>query len=77
MQAMLVAFITMNTSGIPPSKANPIGRTLPLLFTINLPEENQIIKDLEDIEGMQTTIQVISFLVFMIVAIIILYQIFK
>ena len=53
MQAMLAAFITMNMSGIPPSKANPIGRTFPPLFTINLPEEDQIIKDLEDIEGMQ------------------------
>ena len=59
MQAMLVAFITMNMSGIPPSKANTIGRTFPPLFTINLPEEDQIIKDLEDIEGMQTMIQVI------------------
>ena len=62
MQAMLAAFITMNMSGIPPSKANPIGRSFPLLFTINFPEEDQIIKDLEDIEGMQTTTQVISFL---------------
>ena len=62
MQAMLAAFITMNTSGIPPSKANPIGRMFPPLFTINLPEEDQIVKDLEDIEGMQTTIQVISFI---------------
>ena len=44
---------------------------------VNLPEEDQIIKDLEDIEGMQTTIQVISFTVCAIVAIIILYQIFK
>ena len=77
MQAMLVAFITMNTTGIPPSKANPIGRTFPPLFTLNLPEEDQIIKDLEDIEGMQTTIQVISFIVCTIVVIIILYQIFK
>ena len=76
MQAMLAAFITMNTSGIPQSKANPIGRMFPL-FMINLPEEDQIVEDLEDIEGMQTTIQVISFLVFVIVAIIILYQIFK
>ena len=40
MQAMLAAFITMNTSGIPPTKANPIRRTLPPLFTINLPEED-------------------------------------
>ena len=55
MQAMLAAFISMNTSGIPPTKANPIGRTFPPLFTINLPED-QIVDDLEDIEGMQITI---------------------
>ena len=77
MQAMLAAFISMNMSGIPPSKANPIGRTFLPLFTINLPEEDQIIKDLEDIAGMQTTTQVISFFACAIVAIIILYQIFK
>ena len=77
LQAMFAAFITMNTSGIPPTKANPIGRMLPPLFTINLPEEDQIVKDLEDIEGIQTTIQAISFIVCAIVAIIILYQIFK
>ena len=64
-------------SGIPPSKANPIGRMFPPLFTITLPEEHQIVENLEDIEGMQTTIQVISFMVCVIVAIIILYQIFK
>ena len=58
MQAILAVFITTNISGIPPSKANPIGRTFPLLFTINLPEEDQIIEDLEDIEGMQTTVQI-------------------
>ena len=77
MQAMLAAFITMNMIGIPPSKANPIGRTFPPLFTLNLPEEDQIIKDLENIEGMQTMIQVISFIVCVIVVIIILYQFFK
>ena len=76
MQAMLAAFITRNTSGIPPSKANPIGRMFPPLFTINLPED-QIIDDLKDIDGMQTTIQVISFFVCAIVATIILYQNFK
>ena len=48
MWAMLAAFITTNTSGIPPTKANPIGRTFPHLFTINLPEEDQIVKNLED-----------------------------
>ena len=50
-------------TGVPPSKANPIGRTFPPLFTLNLPKEDHIIKDLKDIEGMQTTIQVISFIV--------------
>ena len=47
------------------------------LFMINLPKEDQKVEDLEDIEGMQTTIQVISFIACAIVAIIILYQIFK
>ena len=63
MQAILAAFITTDTSGIPPTKANPIGRMFPSLFTINLPEDDLIVKDLEDIEGMQITIQVISFIV--------------
>ena len=77
MQAMLPAFITTNMSGISQTKADPIGRTLPPLFTINLPEEDQIVKDLEDIEGMQITTQVMPFIVCVIVAIIILYQILK
>ena len=77
MQAMLAAFVSMNTSGIPPTKANPISRTFLALFTINLPEEDQMVDDLEDIEGMQITIQAISFIVWAIVAIVILYQIFK
>ena len=74
MQAMLAAFITMNMT---PSKANPIGRAFPPLFTLNLPEEDQIIKDLEDIEGMQTMIHVISFIICATAVIIILHQIFK
>ena len=52
MQAILAAFLSMNTSGIPPTRANPTGRTFPPLYTINLPEEDQIVDDLEDIEGM-------------------------
>ena len=60
MQAMLAAFITMNTSGIPPTKANSISRTFPPLFTINLLEEDQIVDDLEDIKGMQIMIQAIQ-----------------
>ena len=73
MQAMLAAF-TMNMSGIPPTKANPISRTFPPIVMINLPGEDQIVKDLEDIEGMQATIQAISFIVCVIVAIIKLYH---
>ena len=73
MQVMLAAFITTNMSGIPLTKANPIDRMFPPLFTINLPEEDQIVKDLEDIEGMQTTMQAISFIVCAIAAITILY----
>ena len=77
MQAMLAAFISMNMSDIPPTKANPIGRTFSPHFTISLPEEDQIVNDLEDTEGMQTTILAISFIVCTIVAIVILYHIFK
>ena len=32
MQAMLAAFVSMNMSGIPPTKAYPIGRTFPLFL---------------------------------------------
>ena len=74
---MLAACVSMNTSGIPPTKANPIARMFLPLFTINFPEEDQIVDDLEDIEGMQITIQAISFIVCAVVAIVILYQIFK
>ena len=45
MQAMLTAFITMNTSnsGIPSAKANPISRTFPPLFMIKTSEEERIV----------------------------------
>ena len=77
MQAILAAFISTNTFSIPPTKANSIGRTFPPLFKINLPEEEQIVEDLDDIEGMKVIIQAISVLVCIVVAIIILYQLFK
>ena len=43
MQAMLMAFITTNTnnSGIPSAKANPICRTFPPLFMIEISEEER------------------------------------
>ena len=55
MQAMLMAFITtnMNNSGIPSTKANPISRTFPPLFTIKISEEEKIAEDLHEIESMQ------------------------
>ena len=54
MQAMLTAFITMNTSnsGFPSTKANSISRTFPLLFTIKISEEEKIVEDLHEIESM-------------------------
>ena len=75
MQAMLTAFITMNTSnsGIPSAKANSISRTFPPLFMIKIPEEEQIVEDLQEIESMQLVVQVIMVIVCMIVAIIVLY----
>ena len=61
MQAMLTAFITMNTSnsGIPSTKANSISRTFPPLFTIIIPEEEQIVEALQEIESMQFVIMLI------------------
>ena len=74
MQAMLMAFITMNTSnsGIPSAKANSISRTFSLLFTIKIPKE-QIVEDLQEIESMQLVVQVIMVIVCIIMAFIVLY----
>ena len=75
MQAMLTAFITMNTSnsGIPSAKANSISRTFPQLFMIKIPQEEQIIEDLQEIKSMQLVIQVIMVIVCIIIAFIALY----
>ena len=72
---MLTAFIAMNTgnSGIPCIKANSISRTFPPLFTIKIPEEEQIVKDLQEIESMQLVVQVIMVIVCIIIAFIALY----
>ena len=75
MQAMLMAFITMNVSnfGIPSAKANSISRTFPPLFTIKIPEEEPIIEDLQEIESMQLVVQVIMVIACIIIAFIVLY----
>ena len=65
MQAMLTAFITMDmsNSGIPSAKADSIKRTFPPLFMIKIPEEEQIVENLQEIEGMQLVVQVIMVIV--------------
>ena len=75
MQAMLMAFITtsMSNSGIPSTKANSLIRTFPPLFMIKIPEEEQIVEDLQEIESMQLEVQVIMVTVCIIIAFITLY----
>ena len=75
MQAMLTAFITMNTSnsGIPFAKANPISRTFPPLFMIKISKEEKIVENLQEIKSMQLIVQVIMVIVCILVAFIILY----
>ena len=75
MQAMLMAFITMNmsNSAIPSAKANSISRTFPPLFMIKIPEEEQKVEDLQEMESMQLVVQVIMVIVCIIVAFTVLY----
>ena len=49
MQAMLAAFLQTNikNSGIQSVQADQIGRIYQLLFTINLPKEEEILDDLK------------------------------
>ena len=75
MQAMLAAFLQMNTknTGIHSVQADQIGRTYPLLFTLNLPKEDEIIDDLKEITAMEYVVQVIMIIVCIAVAIIVIY----
>ena len=75
MQAMLMAFITRNTSnsGIPSTKANPISRTFPPLFMIKISKEEKIVENLHEIESMQLIVQIIMVIVCITVALIVLY----
>ena len=65
----------MSNSGIPSAKVNYLSRTFPPLFTIKIPEKEQIVKDLQEIESMQLVVQVIMVMVivYIIVAFIVLY----
>ena len=75
MQVMLAAFLQMNTknTGTQSVQADQIGRTYPPLFTLNLPKEDEIIDDLREITAMEYIVQVIMFIVFIAVVIIVMY----
>ena len=73
MQAMLAAFLQMNTKNTQSVQADQIGRTYPSLFTPNLPKEDEIIDDLREITRMEYVVQVIMIIVCIAVVIIVMY----
>ena len=75
MQVMFAAFLQMNTknTGIQLVQADQIGRTYPLLFTLNLPKEEEIIDDLREITAMEYVVQVIMIILCIAVVIIVMY----
>ena len=75
MQAMLAAFLQMNTknTGIQSVQADQIGRIYPPLFILNLPKEEEIIDDLRKITAMEYVVQVIMIIVCIAVVIIVMY----
>ena len=75
MQAMLAAFLQMNTknTGIQSIQADQIGRTYPPLFTLNLPKEEEIIDDFREISAMEYVVQVIMIIVCIAAVIIVMY----
>ena len=75
MQAMLAAFLQMNTknTGIQSVQADQMGRTYPPLFTLNLPKEEEIMDDLREITAMEYVVQVIMIIVCLAVVIIVMY----
>ena len=75
MQAMLIAFLQTNTknNAIQSAQADRIGRTYPLVFTVNLPKEEEIIDDLREITAMEYVVQVIMIIVCIAIVLIIMY----
>ena len=75
MQAMLAAFLQINTknTGIQSVQADQIGRTYPLLFTLNLPKEEEIMDNLREITTMEYVVQVIMIIVCIAIVLIIMY----
>ena len=75
MQAMLAAFLQMNTknTAIQSVQADQIGRTYPPLFTLNLLKEEEIIDDLREITAMEYVVQVIMIIVCITIVLIVMY----
>ena len=75
MQVMLTAFLQINTknTGIQSVQADQIGRTYLLLFTLNLPKEEEIMDDLREIPAMEYVVQVIMIIVCIAIVFIIMY----
>ena len=75
MQAMLTAFLQMNTknTGIQSVQVDQIGRTYPRLFTLNLPKEEEIIDDLREITTMEYVVQIIMIIVCIAIVFIVMY----
>ena len=75
MQEMLAAFFQTNTKNttIQSVQVDQIGRTYPLLFTINLPKEEEIIDDLRESTVMEYVVQVIMIIVYIAIVLIIMY----
>ena len=75
MQAMLTAFLQMNTknTGIQSVQADQIGRTYPPLFTLNLPKDEEIMDDLREITTMEYVVQVIMIIVYIAIVLIVMY----
>ena len=75
MQAMLAAFLQMNTknTGLQSVQADQIGRTYPSLFTLNLPKEEEIVDDLREITTMEYVVQVIMIIVCIAIVLIVIY----
>ena len=75
MQAMLAAFLQMNTknTGIQSVQVDQIGRTYPPLFTLNLPKEEEIIDNLREITAMEYVVQAIMIIVCIAIVLIVMY----
>ena len=75
MQVMLAPFLQTNTksTGIQSVQADQIGRTYPLLFTLNLAKEKEIMDDLREITAMEYIVHIIMIIVYIAIVLIIMY----